>query len=99
MTHENKKFGIDLGRFQTMFGDELCDLIEKFEQTHIYDLADSIVRVESPHYFDSDGDVDEGYYDEFAEAVFETAHELGKHIFGFELYAMYATEDRSTNDK
>ena len=90
MTHENKKVGIDLGRFQTMFGDELCELIEKFEQTHIYDLADSIVRVESPHYFDSDGDVDEGYYDEFSEAIMCCVNELGKHIFGEYLYGKYS---------
>lgn len=99
MTDENKKFGIDLGRYQTMFGDELDDLIGKFEQNHLYDLADSILHVESPHLFDDDGNVSEECYDDFSEQLFELVQELGKHIVGYELYAMYATGDRSINDE
>lgn len=87
---EAKKFGIDLGRYQTMFGDELDTLIEKFEQTHIYDLADRILRVESPHLFDGDNDVLEECHDDFAEQLFELVQELGKHIFGEYLYGKYS---------
>tara|TARA_E500000178_G_scaffold287735_1_gene290087 strand:+ start:22325 stop:22621 length:297 start_codon:yes stop_codon:yes gene_type:complete len=94
-----KKFGIDLGRYQTMFGDELDTLIEKFEHTHLYDLADRILRVESPHLFDGDNDVLEECYDDFAEQLFELVQELGKHIFGYELYAVYITGDRNINDE
>lgn len=90
MTNENKKFGVDLGRYQTMFIDTIDDTIQKFEENILYDLADSIVRVESPHYFDSDGDVDEGYHDEFSEAIMDCVIELGKHIFGDYLYGKYS---------
>lgn len=90
MFNESMHFGIDLGRYQTMFIDTIDDAIQKFEENVLYDLADSIVRVESPHYFDSDGDVDEGYYDEFSEAIMCCVNELGKHIFGEYLYGKYS---------
>ena len=86
----NEKFGIDLGRYQTQFNDKLDDVMATFETEVVHNLADSILRIESPFYWNDEGEVDETMYDDWAEAHFDVVHQLGPNIFGEKLYKRFA---------
>tara|TARA_Y100000289_G_C3810157_1_gene93334 strand:- start:1 stop:339 length:339 start_codon:yes stop_codon:yes gene_type:complete len=79
---EVQKFGIDLGRYQEIWNDKMDDAMSAFETEYIHNLADSILRIESPFYFDADGEISEHCYDDWADAHMEVVMELGKFIFG-----------------
>tara|TARA_B100000035_G_C20752318_1_gene444526 strand:+ start:140 stop:478 length:339 start_codon:yes stop_codon:yes gene_type:complete len=79
---EVQKFGIDLGRYQEIWNDKMDDAMSAFETEYIHNLADSILRIESPFYFDADGEISEHCYDDWADAHMDVVMELGKFIFG-----------------
>lgn len=81
-------FPIDLSTYRSQFYGEVEMVIDKFEHHFVHPLADKILRVSNPEYFNGD-EIDEEYYDAWADAHMNLVHELGPKVFGETLYKEY----------
>lgn len=86
------EFPIDLGRYHTEYGDLIDQVRSDYEHNVIHQLADQIIKIQSPHYFHEDGHVDEDAYDDWADVHMAMVEKLGNHIFGRQGYTEYSTK-------
>lgn len=81
-------YPIDLSKYRREFYSEIEMVIDKFEHYHVHPLADQILRVTNPEYFDGEY-ADEEYFDDWSEAHMDLVNKLGPVIFGKTLYEEY----------
>ena len=84
----NVSYPIDLSNYRRQFYGEVEMIMDKFENNVVHPLVDQILKVTNPEYFDGE-DVDEEYYDTWADAHMNLVDQLGPTIFGKTLYKEY----------